>query len=582
MLKAPILPGRSPQRVTTSRFMGYLHKDQAGDGLWYDMENMSADAYPAMRTRKRRGIVKTMTAPGGLIAKDALCYVDGGTLYVNHLATVVTGLRGGEKQLVSMGAYVLIFPDKVYYNTENPSDFGSMEAEYNNQGAVTYEPCDIDGNVYSISSTSASEPDNPVNGQVWLDSSSGTLYQFSVSISGWTEIPTVYTRITFTSQGQVPRLFSRYDGAELSGADMEGLNGSKVIFALGGEAGTEADWIVVIGPAENSRTVEDSEISISRKLPQMDFVCEAQNRLWGCYYGMSGGKVVNEIYGSALGDFKNFRQYQGLATDSWAASVGSDGQWTGAVNYLGHPCFFKEGRIHTVTISAAGAHRLDETVCRGVQKGSHKSLQVVGETLFYKSITDVCAWQGGFPQSVSEALSDVRYENACAGAWGQKYYLSMQSAKGWNTFCYDIGKGIWTLEDELHAMSWAAVGEELFAIDAESGALLAVNGTEGEKESLLPWMVETGTERYETVDKKYVQRYTISLTMARGSSAAVYLQYDSSGDWIQSGEIRAPGTSTVTLPIRPRRCDHLKLRIVGVGDVTIYAISRLLAGGSER
>ena len=54
-------------------------------------------------------------------------------------------------------------------------------------------------------------------------------------------------------------------------------------------------------------------------------------------------------------------------------------------------------------------------MCRGVQKGSEKSLRVVNETLYYKSRSDVCAYQGGFPTGVSAALGDVRYHGAVAG-----------------------------------------------------------------------------------------------------------------------------------------------------------------------
>ena len=102
---------------------------------------------------------------------------------------------------------------------------------------------------------------------------------------------------------------------------------------------------MLVGLCPAAFTQENVTLRIRRTLPEMDFVCQCENRLWGCRYGRSGDETVNEIYASALGDFKNFRQYLGLATDSWTAAVGSDGPWTGAVNYLGHPIFVKENRI---------------------------------------------------------------------------------------------------------------------------------------------------------------------------------------------------------------------------------------------
>lgn len=579
----PVLSTTAKKAASTTQvtdvFNGYNHNIRIQDSEMFDTENLTADYYPLLASRKLRALKKTMTAPGGLLEKDALCYVDNGTLYVNHNPTAVTGLSAGEKRMVSMGAYVLIFPDKVYYNTEDPTDTGMMEASYSATGSIGYAPCSIDGEEYAYTASSA-EPENPQNGDYWIDTGSNTLQQFSGSQGIWTAIPTVYTKIKFPSQGSLPLLFKAGDVADIQGTAHDELNGSKYLYAVGGESETTDDYIVVVGLITSSAAVEGT-VSLSRTLPDMDFVIECQNRLWGCKYGPVDGQIINELYCSALGDFKNWRVYQGLSTDSWAASVGSDGQWTGAVNYLGRPVFFKENRIHVITISTSGAHRVDETICRGVQKGSHKSLKVVGETLYYKSRSDVCAWQGGFPSGVSGQLGDMRYYNAVAGTFGSKYYLSMMDVNEvWHLFTYDTNRGIWIREDNLHAVSFAAVDDELWCLDAEKH-LIAINGTEGEKEEPVSWMMESGILHYTYPNRKYVSRYDISLSMEHGSKVKVFLQYNSSGPYEQYGQIEQTGTGAKTIPIRPRRCDHLKMRLTGVGDVKIFAISRKLEVGSD-
>jgi len=135
------------------------------------------------------------------------------------------------------------------------------------------------------------------------------------------------------------------------------------------------------------------------------------------------------------------------------------------VNYLGYPTFFKENRIHRVTVSPEGAHRIDETVCRGVQKGSAKSLVVVNETLYYKSCSDVCAYQGGFPRGISAALGAVPYHAAVGGAVGNKYYLSvLDEDERPVLFVYDIEKDLWLREDALRVTDFARVGDELYAV----------------------------------------------------------------------------------------------------------------------
>ena len=339
---------------------------------------------------------------------------------------------------------------------------------------------------------------------------------------------------------------------------------------------------MLVGLIEAAFTQENASLRIRRSIPDMDFVCQCQNRLWGCRYGFDGEQVVNEIYASALGDFKNFHQFLGLSTDSWAASLGSDGEFTGAVSYLGHPCFFKENRIHQVTVSATGAHRIDETVCRGVQKGSARSLQVVGESLYYKSREDVCVWQGGFPQSVSAALGEARCRDAAAGSIDGRYYISMRDADdAWQLFVFDTEKGLWYREDNLHAACFAAADGELYCLDADTGRILALKGSVGEPEESLRWMAETGILHYQTADRKYLSRYSLSLRMKQPARLKIYLRYDSAGDWEESGEVALSGAGTVTVPIRPRRCDHLQLRLVGEGEVKLYALTRILEIGSD-
>ena len=110
-MQFPYLSPSRQTRVVTDVFSGYDHRPRAADGSFYDTMNLSARQYPLLCTRLKRGRVRILEKPDGLIGKDALCRVEDGTLYVNDLATPVTGLADGEKQLVSMGAYVLIFPD---------------------------------------------------------------------------------------------------------------------------------------------------------------------------------------------------------------------------------------------------------------------------------------------------------------------------------------------------------------------------------------------------------------------------------------------------------------------------------------
>ena len=581
MAQLPAMKNEYQNRQFTDSFSGYRRRLKIDEGELYDCMNLSSQHYPLLSSRKKRGMVQSFTAPAGLIAKEQLGWVDDGVLYYGGEPTPLNNLSPGEKQLVSMGAYICVFPDKMYFNTADETDYGSMEAEYSSTGAVRVSLCQLDGTELSNPTLSNVAPESPENAALWIDTASvpHVLRQWSAALTEWIEVPSVYTRLSFTSNGEIPALFRLGDGVEISGAALEEANGAKLISAIGGDS-ESPDYIVFPGLIDAAVTQSEGYISIARRVPDMDYVIECRNRLWGCKYGNAEGENLNEIYCCALGDFKNWRQYAGLASDSWTASVGSDGPWTGAINFMGYPTFFKENRIHRVSISAIGAHSVNETVCRGVQKGSEKSLAVVNETLFYKSRSDICAYQGGFPQTVSEALGDEVYSEAVAGAIGERYYVSMKNAAGLNQlFVYDIARRLWMREDELEVSAFAPLGAELYALSGNQ--LLALMGTEGELEPFVPWMAESGMLYYQYPERKYLSRYNFRLQMEEGAEMTIYVQYDSSGLWERKGTIRFRGTGSVTVPVRPRRCDHLRIRLEGKGEFRLFSIAKILSIGSD-
>ena len=122
------------REIETSRqmvdvFGGYNHNLRISDGEFFDMKNLTADHYPVLSPRGNRGVYASPNSPSGLIAKDALCYVDGRYFVMNE-HRIDMGLSDEPKQLISMGAYVIIMPDKKYINTLNLTDFGNIEASY--------------------------------------------------------------------------------------------------------------------------------------------------------------------------------------------------------------------------------------------------------------------------------------------------------------------------------------------------------------------------------------------------------------------------------------------------------------------
>lgn len=561
---------RNMQTVET--FGGYNHNRKIREGEWYDEKNMTSDDYPVLATRAPRRTVRELTEPAGLLAKDAMAVVEGTDVVYNGYRVAMALSETGPKQLISMGAYLLIWPDKKYLNTQDLSDWGSMENSVSAQGAVTVTLCDREGSAYGNYTVSDTAPADPEDGDRWMDTGNPAvpvLKEFSAASGMWVTIPTTYLKISATG---IHAGFTQYDGVTISGLRdaLAEVNGSHVIYATG------EDYLVVAGIMRQSELVQDGGVTVRRAVPEMDYVTECGNRVWGCKYGLVDGKPVNEIYASKLGDFKNWNCFMGLATDSWAAGRGSDGVFTGAISHLGHPLFFREDCIEKVYPSATGAHQIVTMKARGVQRGCWRSLTIVGETLLYKSRSDVCAYAGSLPASVSKELGELVYTDARAGAVGSKLYLSMREGESgpWSLFVYDVERGIWHREDETQAMMFAEMDGELYYIDEATDTLVCAGGG---SESV-PWQVTSGVIGYDLAENEYISR----LVIRADTTAAVLMevQYDE-GEWVHGGMAQGRGLGSFVLPLGPRRCDHLRIRLSGVGACRIYSIAKYVQKGSD-
>lgn len=587
----PTVQAQTAQRRVTDVFAGYNHNLRINEGEFYDEENLCSDDYPLLSTRRHRGVYAAPAAAQGLIAKDALCYVDGAEFVINEKRIEMglsTEAEMCPKSLVSMGAYVIILPDRKYINTADLSDFGSIEASYTSVSDVSFNLCTVDGAGLDVIAGAAA-PENPKNGEYWLDTSATphTLKVYSETSAMWMSVVTTYVKISATGIGAQ---FEQYDGVTISGIVKTGvkdLNGSAIIWAK------DENYIVVVGilDTEINQTAEEGAVTIARKMPEMDFVIESGNRLWGCKYGMVDGKTVNEIYASKLGDFRNWNCFMGISTDSYAASCGTDGQWTGAITHLGYPLFFKENCLHKVYGTAPSSYQIQTTACRGVQKGSSKSLAIVNEVLYYKSRGGVCAYDGSLPTEISDAFGGVLYSDAVGGGHRNKYYLSMKDSGGtWNLFVYDARLGVWHREDNTHAKAWCSCRDEMYYIDAADGKIRTVLGSGQTETEKIQWRAETGTfvsvlgsAKYpaSAADKKYVGRLMLRMALDPGATMQAYVEYDSSGVWEQLWSMTGKTLQTFTFPVRPRRCDHFRLRLVGQGGAKLYSLTKTLEKGSD-
>lgn len=605
-MKLPELTAGRQQVLNTTTFRGYNHTPAIGDGEMYDMKNLSGRSYPLLDQRKERGIVKKNLSSrlNGISGRDDLITIEGTTVKYNDFP--VYGIEVSDdpgmlpKKIVNMGAYVCIWPDKVYFNTVDQSDHGFMFAssgEMNGEN-VTLAMCRGDGTNYDYSKIQqgTAEPGEPVNGMLWLDSSgsSDVLKQYDAGTSSWVEVATTYVKI----EGQgIGSKFRTYDAVNIRGLEtvvaqdalpadedykiaqqVAALNTSAIIYFAG------VNYIVVAGLLSRAVTCKTgTTVEIERPVPDLDYICESNNRLWGCKYGLVNGEIVNEIRACKLGDFKNWQCFMGLSTDSYVASVGSDGPFTGAVSQRSYPIFFKENCIHRISGNSPSSFGVTTTVCRGVQEGSWRSVVVANEAVYYKSRSDIMMYDGSsVPTEISAALGGILYSDARAGAVDGKYYISMKDKRDkWHLFVYDTKTGNWYKEDSFHALGFGTVDDELFAVDEDNNTLVAMLGSMGDTEWDIEWYAVFGLFGMDYLGQKYLSRFNIRMQIDSCARVKLEIQYDHSGKWEDMGEIKGRGTKTFLLPVIPRRCDHLQVRLSGKGRCRIFSLSRVLEVGSD-
>ena len=567
-MQIPTLKQGNVSRENVTSFGGYHAGARIAEGEFAAMKNCTGDQFPLIATRRKRGVYAAPQKCNGLLAKDSLCWVDGSKFVMNGYETELH-LTDSPKQLVSMGAYVIIFPDKKYINTADLADFGNLEAEFTSAGTVKFTPVDGDGKPLIPAYTQPEEPEKPENGALWLDTSgAGALLQWSAGTGMWVSVDNTLVRISCPNMGVS---FRPGDGVHLTGVPA-GVETSGVIADCG------RDYVTVPGLLEREASL-DTPVTVGRYLPLMDMVLECGNRLWGCRYGLNrAGAVVNEIYASKLGDFRNWNCFQGVSTDSYCVSLGNDGPFTGAVQHLGYPVFFREDCIHRLYGSTPATFRLQTTPCPGVQQGCSRSLARVGQMLYYKSPTGVCAYDGAVPVTVSQKLGVMPCTRAAAGALGDKYYLCIQEEETTGQlWVYDTARGLWHREDDTCARWFCTCRDDLFFVNG-AGQIISVMGR-GQPEEEISWMLETGMLGTLTPDSKTLTRLNLRLELEQ--QAKVWVQYDGDDFWTPVATVYGSAGQCFNLPVAVRRCDRLRLRLEGTGFMRLSCITKTMERGSE-
>lgn len=493
-------------------FRGINWSDQYQDGDLADCKNLGFRRFPYLTTRNARWPLHEYKGATAMTARGALVVVQGTDLLYD--GQVVGQVTAGEKQFAVVNTKMIIWPDKKYL------DMTDMKVK----------PLEAKAEVTGV--------------------------KFSAE----------HGTMTATGGDKLTEHFRVGDGVHISGTKQN--DRAAVILDL-------TDTVLTIGMKNNANPLIDEEVAgtvtIERKIPDLDFICESENRLWGCSNG------AQAIYVSAWGDPTNFFVNEGAATDSWTVAVGTDGEFTGCCKLTSSVLFWKETKLHKLLGSYPAEYAVYTYDIEGLKKGCHKSMQIINETLYYMGLHGVYSYAGGVPNLISAALGGKRLSEAVAGTDGDSYYLSAFDGINRHLLVYETRKGLWMREDSTRVVDFARIGEVLYVLTSGGSVWQTSHHT---VERPLDWMAQF-CPIYETIQGR--KRYTkilMRVSLPSDSWMKAEIRFDG-GNWQECGKLVGHKADVIPMQIPINRCDCFELRLSGDYACTILSMQLEYQVGSE-
>lgn len=335
----------------------------------------------------------------------------------------------------------------------------------------------------------------------------------------------------------------------------------------------------------------DLNIRMKRDVPDMEYIIEWNNRLWGC------NSSANTIYASKLGDPTNWNYFQSTALDSYAAEQGSNGIFTGVGKYSTHLLFFKEDCIHKVYGGFPSEFQIITQECSGCEEGSSDSIVTLEDGVLYKSRRGVMAYSGGTPTLISSNFGRQKFANAVAGYDGEKYWISMdyvgedgETTGGAVTMTYDVALGIWHIYDFLKYTAFCKRLKWFYFARAWDygyfGRMAGRLNMPRTEDNYSTWRAVFGPfdEWYEGEKIYSVISIRYELDPGREDSPPyirVSIRPDN-GDYEEVAMVSDANNEGHEIRFTPKRCDHFSLMISGEGHCKIKSITREYRMGSAQ
>lgn len=312
-------------------------------------------------------------------------------------------------------------------------------------------------------------------------------------------------------------------------------------------------------------------------VPDFDYICSSQNRLWGC------SSRYRNIYASALGDPTDFDRYQGDSLDSYAVPVGTAGDFTGCIALNNFVLFFKQHTIHKMLGSYPAEYALYTYDYDGVSESNWGSLISCDGTAVFIAEHGIQTYAGASTGTLSKELGEGNMYDARAGYNGEKYMLYFRDEDdGDHSYEYDMRYGLWLEKDFGHVLDYAHLGDKDYVLIEEEATNTIYQLNTGvdladDWEITYREFIEMATASKSSGSMMFEKkRYTdilFNIELPVGSNIVAEI-FGTDGIWHEAARMDGSANGSSVFKVRTPRVDRLSLRLTGHGPVKMLGIER--------
>lgn len=308
-----------------------------------------------------------------------------------------------------------------------------------------------------------------------------------------------------------------------------------------------------IGWPTPTNSANQTRITITHYCPEAACATVAHNRVWFC------SESGEEVFASALGKPLVFTEFNNLNTDSWTASVGTPGLFTGIKAWQNRVILFKSDVIHVVYGTLPSNFGIEKTYAAGCIDGN--SIAEAGGYLIWLYYDGFYAYSGSRPKRISDKLN-TKYVSCRAFSDGRRYFARCVTEDGSGEFLvYDTELNIWSKLTDVEMVAGDYYNGKRYVCSSDRVFSL-YEGEHGD------FYAETGEMTFDSFDDKSFIYLNIRCIIKSGF-LNVYTS-SNNGGWVSHKGISKTGRHK--LPIRYSPGDILRLRLEGSGDVCITEI----------